>query len=204
MNIEKGIRKLNSLLPLKERQQALSPELKSCHRDILDSFLRYGAVKKNIDIAQLDFLDKKDLIVLDENKSVIGAYPFSLRRTEHQVSISNVNIYAMCALDAVAIAPAFNVETSIRSQCRESKEAIEITQSGDQLIAANPSKDICVGIRWQSPNACSADSLCMDMVFLKNNEVALKWQGKSKDCNIFSLQDAIIFAKRYFEPLLHD
>ena len=202
MKIEVALDKLNTLLPLAERQRNLKPEYRDKHRYILNELLSSGKALSDINASILKVLEKNDLIVLDESNTIVGAYPFSLRPTAHHVSHNNINIFAMCAFDAIAIAPVFNVKINVTSQCYVTQEQIEIKQDKKQLLSASPSEDIHIGIRWQSPGSCSADSLCMEMIFLKDAGIAKHWQGGNENFSIFPLDTAIDFATRYFKPLL--
>lgn len=203
MNIAAALEKLNEILPLTNRQRQLPAELKSLHQDILFSLAKTGKVANNYNLDDLKVLNEYDLIVLSQdNNTIRGAYPFSLNKTRHKIVLENTEIYAMCALDAIAIAPVFNLKTKILSKCHVSNEKIEIQQDGDTLIEALPSLDLHVGIKWQQAGVCAADSLCMEMVFLKDNKVASEWKlGDNK--SIFSLNDAIKFSIQYFEPLVN-
>lgn len=203
MDIETGLEKLNSLLPLVERQQRLKPEHREIHRKILNSFAYSGKAPEKIEESILKILAENDLVVLDDkHEEVIGAYPFSLRETAHRVFNENIDIYAMCAFDAVAIAPVFNVKTNIISYCHVTNEKIEIVQNSNEVIEVKLTDNIYIGIRWQSPGSCAADNLCMEMIFLKDESTAKKWQDGNETYSIFSLSDAIIFASKYFKPLI--
>lgn len=204
MKIDVALNKLNSLLPLKERQSALKSELKLLHQEILCSFANSGRAPKLVDKKmQLKALAENDLIVLDKDTNEIsGAYPFSLKKTAHHVFLENADLYAMCAFDAISIAPVFNVSTTVKSHCHISNEKIEIHQSGDKVQSVKPSKDIYIGIKWQQTGSCAAESLCMEMVFLKDKEVAIGWMESDENISVFPLDDAIKFAVNYFKPLI--
>ena len=204
MNIENALDKLNALLPLKERQQALQLKYRESHRDILNSFASKGKAPDNIEQSVLNTLSENDLVVLGEHGEVVGAYPFSLRETAHQVFNDSFNLYAMCAFDAIAIAPVFNIQTNIISRCHLSNEIIEVTHNVKHVTNVQPSKNIYIGIRWQSAGSCAADNLCMEMVFLKDEQTANQWQNNDQKFSIFALNDAIEFAVKYFKPLLTD
>lgn len=204
MNIENALDKLNVLLPLKERQQRLQLKHRESHRNILNAFSKEGKAPDYIEQSDLNILSDNDLIVLGDNSEVVGAYPFSLRETAHHVFNDSINLYTMCAFDAVAIAPVFNIKINIISHCHLTKEIIEVTQNDREVINVQPSKNIYIGIRWQSAGSCAADNLCMEMVFLKDEETALQWQNNDENFSIFMLNDAIEFAVKYFKPLLAD
>lgn len=204
MKIESALEKLNLLLPLKERQQSLQLGYRELHRNILNSFSKEGKAQDNIELSGLNILSENDLIVLDNSNNVVGAYPFSLRETVHHVFNDSINLYAMCAFDAIAIAPVFNIKINIISHCHLTGERIDVSQNGKEVKNVQPSKNIYIGIRWQSAGKCAADSLCMEMVFIKNEETARQWQNSDKNISVFMLNDAIEFAVKYFSPLLVD
>lgn len=203
MNIETALNKLNTLLPLKARQDSLEPELKLLHRNILLNFAKSGQGLDIDDKAQLKALAKNDLIVLDKQTSKIsGAYPFSLKQTAHHITIAGAELYAMCAFDAISIAPVFDVSTKVTSHCHITKEAIELQQDGHHIQSIKPSNDIHIGIKWQSTGSCAAESLCMEMVFLNDKAIAQQWMGSNENISIFPLDDAIEFSINYFNPLI--
>lgn len=203
MKIEQGLKKLNLLLPLRERKNALSKVCRKTHSDILRHFSDSACVHNDYDENHLDMLALQDLIIFDkENKKISGAYPFSLNKTPHQVFFNNKNIYAMCAFDAIAIAPVFNLKTKIISRCFLTDEEIIIEQNGEVTEKIMPSNDIFIGIRWQSAGVCAAESLCMEMIFLSGNEIAEQWQNKDEYKAIYCFNDAVEFATAYFKPLI--
>ena len=202
-SIETGLKKLNELLPLKARQDLLSPVLKKLHQDILFHFANQGEALKVEDQQQLEDLNKNDLVVLDENsRALTGAYPFTTEQRVHKVKLESAELYAMCAFDAISIAPVFAVNTKISSQCHVNNEKIEIEQHGGELISVKPSDDIYIGIKWQATGSHAAESLCMEMVFLKDKAVAEKWQGDNEHISIYPLAAAIEFGIKYFKPLI--
>ena len=203
MDIEAGLNKLNALLPLKARQDLLSPELKELHQEILHNFAENGQALVGVEQQKLQDLNKDDLVVLDEKtKALTGAYPFSIEKKTHHVSLENAELYAMCAFDAISIAPVFGVSTKITSKCHVTNEPIEIEQDANGVISASPSIDIYIGIKWQSTGSCAAESLCMEMVFLKDKATAKQWKGDNEHIDIYPLEAAIEFGIKYFKPLL--
>ena len=52
-------------------------------------------------------------------------------------------------------------------------------------------------------SACCANSLCTEMLFLRDGEVARQWQAKdAENREIFTLRVAVEFASRFFVPLM--
>ncbi|HUT40138.1 MAG TPA: alkylmercury lyase family protein [Gammaproteobacteria bacterium] len=213
MSIAAAIDHLNSLLPLKDRQLALAPSLRALHRDILRGFAEAGAPPTRAQIAArpglgdadaaLAHLAGDDLIVLTPDRSgVAGAYPFTAEPRAHRVQVNGHAVHAMCALDALAVAPMFETGTRIDSRCHVSKRPIRILMQGAQVTDAQPARPR-VGIRWQSTSGCAAQTLCMEMVFLYDRAMAEAWRQEDPGhIDIFDLPDAVHFAAAFFRPLL--
>jgi hypothetical protein len=230
-----ALKRLNDLLPLKKRQQALSKPLAHVHRLILRSLAEQGRPLSTEEIAAvlgsrtsalhaLAVLSHEDLIVLDtpvvkdeasrrlrlENPDgkIVGAYPMTTEKTPHRVMVGGQNgqeIHAMCAVDALAISPMFGVETCIDTKCHATGEALYICQKGKEILAARPSADIRVGIRWQKVSTCAAHTLCTEMAFLKDGPTAANWKTKDPDViELFRLPEAVEYAAAFFLPLLED
>ena len=97
----------------------------------------------------------------------------------------------------------FGIKTKITSQCHVTKEKIEIEQNGDEVISVEPSEGIYIGIKWQSTGSCAAESLCMEMVYLKDKATAEAWQADNEHIDIYPLDAAIEFGVKYFKPLIN-
>jgi len=214
MNINEALRRLNSQLPLKERQSQLSEYLKLAHQAILHSLVKSGCSPEYGDLARLlgengvekglQRLSEDDLIVLDGTGiQVVGAYPVTVEKTPHRILINGKRIYAMCALDAVSVAPMFDTVVKIKSQCHLSHESITIEMHGAEILSATPSTEVRVGVRWQMPLGPAARSMCLEMVYLLNDQIARDWQnGDDSNKTIFDLPQAVEFGSRFFTPLL--
>lgn len=205
--------RLNQLLPLKSRQDALDPLLRDIHRKILKSFAAAGKPLTRAKIADeagaagvdevLNKLAADDLVVLsDDRQEITGAYPFTVEQRVHQVNVNGQDAYAMCALDAVSIAPMCQASTRILSKCHVTDTPVEIQMNEGKVLSAMPA-DVHVGIRWQSTSGCAAKNLCMEMVYLKDALTAEKWQQQDKDnISIYPLSEAVKFGAAFFKPLL--
>jgi len=203
VQITKAVDRLNQHLPLTSRQRSLDPRLARLHRDILSEFARTGRPPR-VDPTDARELAASDLVVLGADAVVVGAYPFSVAPTKHLVELPTTHTYAMCSLDALAIAPVFWTRTTIRSSCALKETSIQIEQDGDRLLSADPGSAL-VGIRWQDPTGHAATSMCRDMVFLAGTEEAEAWRGPDRSsAGVFTIDDAIEFAVGFFAPLLGD
>ena len=210
--VEKAVARLNKILPLAERQKRLSPELNNVYKKILKSYVELGRSLNKIELASLidnvdvaiDTLRNNDMVVFDHKNEPVGAYPFTMEQREHKVEINGFTVYSMCALDALAISPMFNRRVNIDSSCSVSKENISIDQLNQQVLNKEENKNLHFGINWNSAaNNCCATSLCTEMIFLKDKEIANKWLEEDNDNReVFDIDEAIAFAAGFFKPLL--
>lgn len=214
MQIQHAVDKLNSLLPLAARQQQLDPELRHLHQLILCTFIEQGRPLSITEAAghlaqhsvQLAFqlLAEKDLIVLDvEQQMIMGAYPLTYEVTPHTVDINGHTLNAMCALDALSVAPMFEVATRITSSCAIGGDPVLIQMHDEQVESLDAPAELYVGIHWQSPCGAAAHSLCRDMVFLVGQKAVDKWRRRSEvEGSAFDIAAAIAIGTAFFRPLL--
>lgn len=212
IDTQSAVARLQQHFPIQQRQAELSQALLGLHCLILNTVVRQGYMPDERAMQDvigempvrdaLKQLAEKDLIVLDDDGEAMGAYPVSLEVTQHKVMISGQHdIYAMCALDAMAIAPAFRVSTQIESSCAVSGYFLLITMKNKMVISSDH-PDIRVGVQWQDPEeGCAASSMCREMVFLRDDEMAEQW-SKNKQASVFTLQQAADFGAEFFTPLL--
>jgi len=215
VDLAAALDKLNSLLPLKARQSQLEPQHRHLHIAILRHFAVAGKplardqAAQQLDDADVDAalarLADDDLVVLTpDRRHITGAYPFTAEERVHAVLVNGHTGHAMCALDALAIAPMFETATRIDSRCHVTATPVELHMQGTELLSAKPG-DVRVGIHWQGTSSCAAQSLCLEMVFLGDAETAQRWrQQDSENISVYELPDAVRFAAAYFRPLLAD
>ncbi len=203
---------LNKILPLAERQKKLSNELANVHRMILKSYVDLGRTLNRDEIAKhvedideaINTLRSNDMVVFDSNDEPVGAYPFTMERREHVIRVNEHTIHSMCALDALAISPMYNVKTHIDSKCHVTGDNISIDQLDQEVLNKNENEEVHFGLNWNSAaNNCCATSLCTEMIFLKDKKIADAWLTEDKENReIFTLDEAIEFSTRFFKPLV--
>ncbi len=211
--VESALNRLNAVLPLKERQDNCRPEIKTLHQAILCSFVENGRSLSRAEMAQqvsdvaeaITILQSNDMVVFGADGEPIGAYPFTMAAREHQIQVNGHQVHAMCALDALAISPMFGLVTEINSQCRVTGEPVHIRQAGETIENMDESGGVYFGIVWGAAEggACCADSLCREMIFLRDGDVAGQWlAAEPENREIFTLPDSVAFAARFFVPLM--
>ncbi len=169
MTVGEGVRRLRGILPLAARRAALPEAGRRLHRQVLESFAREARPPTVKECAAflgvedaggvLARLAEDDLIILRGDGTIEGAYPFTTSQTAHRVDLMGRTVHAMCALDALAMAPMFDADAVVDSRCEVSERRLRIEQSGPQLVAARPTVSIHVGIQWGATGATAARSL---------------------------------------------
>ena len=208
--VSTALKRLDSILPLVDGLKSLSDEDAGLYCKLLNSYVEQGRTLSRDEVAGIvsdaeqalaNIVDSK-LIVLDADGNPAGAYPFTSEEREHKVHINGVTAHCMCALDALSVSCMFNTPTVIDSECRVTKEPVHIEQNGTSFSGGT--LEAWFGINWgaaASDTACSA-SLCMEMMFLANENVANEWLAESPETReIFDLPSAVEFAAAFFVPL---
>ncbi len=208
--VNTALKRLDAILPLLSGLQSLSNEDAGLYCKLLNSYVEQGrtltrdeveGIVGNAEQALNNIVDSK-LIVLDADGNPTGAYPFTSQQREHKVHINGVTAHCMCALDALSVSSMFNKHTVIDSECRVTGDRIHIEQNGTTF--AGGTLEAWFGINWGAAtnDIVAAESLCLEMMFLANAEVANQWLAESSDMReIFDLQSAVEFAAAFFVPL---
>jgi mercuric reductase len=211
--VENALNRLESILPLKQRQDNCGEQIKELHQQIIRSFVDKGRILareemehyvSNLEDA-VNILKERDMMVFAGDGEPLGAYPFTMQATEHTVLVNGHQVHAMCALDALAVGPMFEMETQVVSRCRVTGDPVSIHQAGSTILNPDEAGRVCFGIIWGAANAdiSCADSLCTEMMFLRDGETARQWlAGDPKNREVFTLQEAVEFGDHFFTPLV--
>jgi hypothetical protein len=205
-----ALKRLDSILPLLSGLQSLGSEDAALYCRLLNSYVQRGRTLTRDEVAglvgnaelALNSIASSKLIVLDAGGNPAGAYPFTSQQREHRVHINGVTVHCMCALDALAVSPMFNMPAVIDSECRVTGQKIHLEQNGTGFD--NGTLDAWVGINWGAAanDIVCAESLCLEMMFLADAEVAGEWLAESPQTReTFALQSAVEFAAAFFVPL---
>ena len=208
--ISTALKRLDSILPLVSGFKSLSSDDAALYCKLLNSYVQQGRTLSRGEVAErvsnaeqaLTNIANNKLIVLDADGNPSGAYPFTSEEREHKIYVNGVTVHCMCALDALAVSPMFNLPTVIDSQCRVTGEPIHLEQNGTTF--SDGTLDAWFGINWgaAATDTVCAESLCMEMMFLANESVAREWLAESPDTReVFDLPSAVAFAAGFFVPL---
>jgi hypothetical protein len=158
----------------------------------------YGAAQVLAGLADGDFL------CLDQAGQITAAYPFSAAATPHRVEIGGgACAYAMCAIDALGIAPMAGSRLVIRSADPSAGEPITVTVdgSGSQW---RPATTVVFAGRAASGCAGPSAAICCEyMNFFASAETAAAWASAHPEITGVLGQDrAIGVGEQIFGQLL--
>ena len=207
-----GFARLTAIIPLAARQAALPPAWRAAHRAILASYAADGRPPRRVDLAAmpgiddadtlLARLDGDDMVVLDATGEIAGAYPFTSETTPHTVTVGGASVHAMCAVDALSVAPMLGTATRIDSRCAVSGAPVRVVMEGLAVTECTPAGPL-VGIHWAAASGHTAHSLCRQMLFLADEATAQQWQADAPDARrLYTLRQAIDLGAAFFVPLL--
>ncbi|WP_020389681.1 organomercurial lyase [Kribbella catacumbae] len=168
----------------------LDPVDKAVQQAILRSFATTGQPPVPSDLDEvtagsgrstdevLTALHNGDAIRLAPNGEIAVAYPFSAAPTRHRVRIStpagdSVDVYAMCAIDALGIAPMLERDTLIESVDVTTGQPVTVT-SRNGRATWDPSTAV-VFIGATAGGGPSADCCCDYLNFFTDHAAAEAW-----------------------------
>ena len=211
--IDIAIKRLNEILPLKERQENISSQIKLLYQHILKSFVSTGRILRkeemriyvnDVDEA-IKVLVENEMIIISTNGEAVGAYPFTMEDREYKVHVNGFEINTMCAIDALAISIMYDVNTQISSRCRITDVPIYLEQSGTQILNFDEISDTRICVAWEATekDLKCANSLCMEMFFVSSSEISSTWQyNEFKKREVFTLDEAMGFSRRFIVALV--
>jgi Alkylmercury lyase len=126
----------------------------------------------------LHALHQIDAIRLAPDGQIAVAYPFSATPTRHRVRVSGpggdaVNTYAMCAIDALRIAPMLGQDTLIESVDVTTGQPIIVTTADGQTTWQPIEAVVFIGA--DAGDGPSADCCCDYLNFFTNRGAAEAW-----------------------------
>ncbi|MDH5633109.1 MAG: alkylmercury lyase family protein [Gammaproteobacteria bacterium] len=200
--VEAVLDRLTERLPLAEQIASLNSRQLRFYRSICFELIARGEAIVPDSSAREDVLAlaERDLVVMDADRgAVLGAYPVTTEHTPHKLKMGARAFHAMCAFDAVSVAPILEVSVHIESQCAATGGAIDFMQTATRTPRLD--RPVWVGIAWQDTCQCAAHSLCRDMVFLSSEHAADEWR-QQKTVSVLTLEDAIRAGQQFFTPVL--
>jgi len=149
-------------------------------------------------------LAHEDLLHLGDDREIIVAYPFSGRPTAHQVRFqSGHEAYAMCAIDALGIAPMFGQPIRVASQDPLRGDAVRVQLAADGTASWEPESAVVVaGVMDRS--ADSFRSCCPAMNFFASAQNGEHWLAHNPQVRgrVVSLPEAVAAGRAVFGAVL--
>jgi hypothetical protein len=189
--------------------------LRAVHQAILRSFAATGHAPEpeTLDAAAAPFnaaavlaeLAAGDFLCLDQGGRISAAYPFSATATAHLVQITGrPPVHAMCAIDALGIAPMLGTSVLISSADPVTAEPIAVTVDGSDSDWRPATAVVFVGRTADQCAGPSAVTCCSSINFFASRAVAVAWARTHPeiDGGILSQAHALDVAEQIFGHLL--
>ena len=146
----------------------------------------------------------QDLVHLGDDGEIAVAYPFSGRPTAHRVRFgSGHEVEAMCAIDALGIAPMFDESIEISSQDPLTGEEVRTRLEPDGEAAWEPESAVVVAGAGERCGT-SFSGCCPVLNFFASSETAKRWLAEHSDIRgqVISMRDAIAAGRAVFGDVL--
>ncbi|WP_344213250.1 alkylmercury lyase family protein [Kribbella sancticallisti] len=185
------------------------------HRAILRRFASTGRPPAPADLDELTaysgrstadvlrVLHELDAIRLMSDGGIAVAYPFSATPTRHRVRIADrVELYAMCAIDALGISPMVGEDSTIESVDVTSGRSIRVVTRDARRTWEPGGAVVFVGA--DAGGGPSADCCCDYLNFFADRAAAEAWVGNHPDVpgQVLDQAGAEELAARLFGHLL--
>ena len=196
-----------------DRAAALPDEARAVHQQILWHFSGTGTTPSPADIERvaqtagvsaadaLADLAAHDLIATDGGR-LIAAYPFSPTPTAHRVRLGAVEVYAMCAIDALGMPFMLDTDATVSSLDPQSGEPVTVTVTAGQA-SFSPTTAVVV-YAATGPSTRSVDTCCATINFFTSTLNAEAWIATRPhlSANVLDQQTAVVLGRDIFGLLL--
>jgi hypothetical protein len=164
-----------------------------------------GGVDRRI-TAVLEALHAADAIRLAPDSQIAVAYPFSATPTRHRVRLGDratgVDVYAMCAIDALGIAVMLDQSTLIKSVDLTTGQPITVTTTKGHTHWEPATAVVFIGA--DAGGGPSADCCCDYLNFFTDHAAAVSWMATHPQVpgQVLDHAEAEQLGARLFAPLL--
>lgn len=198
------------------RATPTGPAETAVHQAILRTFAEDGASPTVEDLepvaqqfdssatAILQRLHDADVIRTNTSGQVQSAYPFSASPTAHRVHLpSGIEVYAMCAIDALGISSMLGVDTTVTTSDAGDQTLIAVTVRGIHSHAQPTTTVVYVGA--EAAQGPSADICCSHLNFFNDRDAAEAWAEAHPNVSgiVLGLDEATELGAAIFGPLLN-
>lgn len=153
----------------------------------------------------LDTLAREDVVHRGSDGEIAVAYPFSGRPTTHRVRFPGGHeVDAMCAIDALGIAPMFGEAIEVESRDPVTGEGIRVRVAPDASLEWSPESAVVVAgaIRSDQDEACHG--CCPALNFFVSPTSAERWLAEHSEVRgtVISMRDAAAAGRAVFGDVL--
>ncbi len=149
-------------------------------------------------------LEARDMVLLDDDGGVAGAYPFTEDDTAHRVTLDGRTINTMCAIDALGVGAMYDRDVVIASRCLECGGPIDVEthDRGRALKRYTPARTV-VWLGTGYAGGCAAKSACKSMAFFCSDDHLASWRedGSAEGFRL-SIDEGLQAGRASFQPLL--
>lgn len=196
------------------RAMQLPDGLRQVHQAILRHFAATGSAPSpgglgavaeaaGWDLATaLERLAEEDLVAMDQAGQLIAAYPFSPKPTAHRVALGEVEVFAMCAIDALGLPFMLGVDAVVTSTDPQVGQPVRVSIV-DGAATYEPSEAVVVYAAAE-PTGRSVDTCCPTINFFTSAAAAQAWIATHPDLRaaVLGQEQALTLGRAIFEPLL--
>jgi hypothetical protein len=152
-------------------------------------------------------LAREDLVHRGSDGEIAVAYPFSGRASAHRVRFPNGHeMHAMCAIDALGIAPMFEQTIEIRSRDPHTGAAFQAKVAPDGGATWEPDTAVVVAgvLARQAADSCSG--CCPVLNFFVSAESAERWLSEHPHVHglVMTVEDAIASGRAVFGDVFEE
>jgi Alkylmercury lyase len=200
----------------RERLRTLTEGERELYRWILRGFaagrppapdaLAGAASELELDVeTTLERLRQRDLVHHDPSSgAILIAYPFSGRPAAHRVRLNGREVYAMCAIDALGIAPMLGEPIEILSRDPLTGDGIRVELAPEGDGDWQPHEAVVLSGTTGRGDSC--DCCCPVLNFFASADSAQRWLGLNSHVRglVVPMQDAIAAGRAVFGDVLKD
>ena len=152
----------------------------------------------------LETLAREDLVQRGSDGEISVAYPFSGRPTAHQIRFpTGHQVHAMCAIDALGIAPMLGEPIEVESRDPMSGDEIRARVAPDGAAEWRPQSAVVVAgaIRTQGDACCGC---CPVLNFFVSSVTAERWLAEHPEVSgkVISMREAAAAGRAVFADVL--
>lgn len=153
----------------------------------------------------LERLARADLVHHDSTTGgILVAYPFSGRPTAHRVRLDGREVYAMCAIDALGVAPMLGERIEIVSRDPLTGERIRVALEPGGTGSWRPQEAVVVSGATGRGESC--ECCCPVLNFFASTENAQGWLVSHPNVQgtVISMPEAIVAGRVLFADVLQE